>query len=121
VWREKLKEDQHVLVAFDGRLPQPRELALFRDDVLLVVFPGHPGGDAVTVPGYGTQYRLRQAPDGSRYYEPYSPPAPVDHPLPAAGSEVWVPPPPTPAPGNTIPPVTAPGRASPPDTVPTPN
>ena len=25
VWKEKLTDDLHVLVAFDGRLPHPRE------------------------------------------------------------------------------------------------
>ncbi len=45
-WKEKLKADVHALVAFDGKLPNPRELALFKDDVLLVVLPGPaaPGG-----------------------------------------------------------------------------
>jgi RNA polymerase sigma factor (sigma-70 family) len=120
VWKEKLKEDQHVLVAFDGRLPQPRELALLKDDVLLVVFPGHPGGDAVTIPGYGEMYRLRQAPDGSRYYEPYGPPSPASNNIPRPpGYET--PTPTIPAGSDTIPPAIAPNRTAPPDTVPTPN
>lgn len=41
-WKEKLKADVHALVAFDGKLPQPRELALFKDDTLLVVLPAAP-------------------------------------------------------------------------------
>ena len=32
-----------AMIAFDGRLPQPRELGLFKDDTLIVVLPG-PGG-----------------------------------------------------------------------------
>ena len=40
-WREKLKVDRHALIAYDGRLPLPRELQLFKDDVLLVVLPAH--------------------------------------------------------------------------------
>jgi len=43
-WRDKFKADVHALVAYDGKLPNPRELALFRDDALLVVLPsGSPG------------------------------------------------------------------------------
>jgi RNA polymerase sigma factor (sigma-70 family) len=38
-WKDRLKKDTHVLVAFDGRLPHPRELALFKDDTLVVVLP----------------------------------------------------------------------------------
>ena len=39
VWKEKLKTDQHVLLANEGKLPHPRELTLFRDDTLLIVLP----------------------------------------------------------------------------------
>jgi RNA polymerase sigma factor (sigma-70 family) len=39
VWKEKLKNDVHALVTFDGRLPNPRELTLFKDDTLIVVLP----------------------------------------------------------------------------------
>ena len=38
-WRDKFKNDVHALVAYDGKLPNPRELALFKDDALLVVLP----------------------------------------------------------------------------------
>jgi RNA polymerase sigma factor (sigma-70 family) len=38
-WKELLKSDVHVLVAFDGKLPNPRELTLFKSDTLLVVLP----------------------------------------------------------------------------------
>src|SRR5205823_2375923 len=41
---DKLKNDVHALVAFDGKLPNPRELALFKDDTLLVVLPNQAGG-----------------------------------------------------------------------------
>lgn len=40
-WKEKLKVDAHVLLAFDGKLPHPRELALFKDDTLILVLPGN--------------------------------------------------------------------------------
>ncbi|HSQ54972.1 MAG TPA: sigma-70 family RNA polymerase sigma factor, partial [Gemmata sp.] len=39
-WKEKFKVDVHVLVSLEGTLPNPRELALLKDDVLLVVLPG---------------------------------------------------------------------------------
>lgn len=35
VWKETLKADVHVLVSADGKLPNPRELALFKQDTLL--------------------------------------------------------------------------------------
>jgi hypothetical protein len=59
-WKDKLKNDLHALVAFDGRLPNPRELGLFKDDILIVVLPAQSGGAATyaetfapspTVPG----------------------------------------------------------------------
>jgi RNA polymerase sigma factor (sigma-70 family) len=100
VWREKLKEDQHVLVAFDGRLPQPRELTLFKDDTLLIVFPGHEIGEMAPVPI--TSYRQRITADGKTYYEPvttygYPPPAGAIPAAPGAGNY----PPPTPPTGET--------------------
>ncbi|HEV3383438.1 MAG TPA: sigma-70 family RNA polymerase sigma factor [Gemmata sp.] len=39
VWKEKLKVDIHVLIGFDGKLPNPRELTLFKDDTLLLILP----------------------------------------------------------------------------------
>jgi hypothetical protein len=45
-WREKLKSDVHVLLGFDGKLPNPRELTLFRDDTLLVVLTAPQAGAA---------------------------------------------------------------------------
>jgi hypothetical protein len=48
-WRDKFKNDVHALVAYDGRLPNPRELALFKEDALLVVLPaGAPGATTAT-------------------------------------------------------------------------
>ncbi len=41
-WKELFRRDVHVLIATDGRLPHPREMALFRQDTLLVVLPGTP-------------------------------------------------------------------------------
>ncbi|MBY0456437.1 MAG: RNA polymerase sigma factor, partial [Gemmataceae bacterium] len=38
-WKELLKADAHVLIAYDGKLPNPRELTLFKQDALLVVLP----------------------------------------------------------------------------------
>ena len=43
VWKDKLKVDVHALVAFDGRLPNPRELTLYKDDTLVVVLPSPMG------------------------------------------------------------------------------
>jgi hypothetical protein len=45
-WKDKLKNDVHCLIAFDGKLPHPRELGLFKDDTLIVVLPGHGGATA---------------------------------------------------------------------------
>lgn len=103
-WKEKLKDDTHVLLAFDGRLPHPRELALFKDDALLVVFPtGISDADSNLTSTSGGLYRPRVGPDGTTYYEPVqnSPTAPVmeslrpDHPL--------TPPPSTDTPGPVVP------------------
>lgn len=49
-WKAQLKTDQHALVAFDGRLPLPRELQLFKDDTLLIVFPASGGADPFWAP-----------------------------------------------------------------------
>lgn len=50
-WRDKLKNDVHALVAYDGKLPNPRELALFKDDILLIVLPsGSPNAANWVVP-----------------------------------------------------------------------
>ena len=38
-WKDKMKNDVHVLIGYDGKLPNPRKLALYKDDTLLVVLP----------------------------------------------------------------------------------
>jgi RNA polymerase sigma factor (sigma-70 family) len=48
-WKDKFKADVHVLIGLDGRLPHPRELALFKEDTLLVVVPTPTQPN----PGYG--------------------------------------------------------------------
>jgi RNA polymerase sigma factor (sigma-70 family) len=122
VWKEKLREDQHVLVAFDGRLPHPRELGLFKDDVLLIVFLGQPGLDAPATPGFRTNFVQRsyyepvQHPDGTISYVlrttyqpvPSNPPAPdanPSHVIPGAPPDPSLPPTATPPaiPGSGIP------------------
>jgi RNA polymerase sigma factor (sigma-70 family) len=50
-WKETLKSDVHVLVSADGKLPNPRELALFKQDTLVIVLPS-----AVVLPGNGPRY-----------------------------------------------------------------
>jgi hypothetical protein len=39
-WKDKLKNDVHALISNDGKLPNPRELALFKEDTLIIVVPG---------------------------------------------------------------------------------
>jgi RNA polymerase sigma factor (sigma-70 family) len=36
-WMEKLKNDTHALIEFHGKVPNPRDLTLFKDDVLVIV------------------------------------------------------------------------------------
>ncbi|MBP3960272.1 sigma-70 family RNA polymerase sigma factor [Gemmata sp. G18] len=43
VWKETLKNDVHALITNDGKLPNPRELALFKQDTLLIVLPAPAG------------------------------------------------------------------------------
>lgn len=38
-WKDLFRSDVHVLVSTDGKLPNPRELALFKQDTLLVILP----------------------------------------------------------------------------------
>jgi hypothetical protein len=47
VWKESLSSDVHALVANDGKLPNPRELALFKQDTLLIVLPAAPATPAI--------------------------------------------------------------------------
>jgi hypothetical protein len=42
-WKELLKSDVHALIARDGKLPNPREMTLFKADTLLVVLPPQQG------------------------------------------------------------------------------
>jgi RNA polymerase sigma factor (sigma-70 family) len=99
-WKDLLKNDLHVLVAHDGRLPNPRELTLFKQDTLVVVLP------AVTAPA---------TPDGIQGYAPRTyyvptapavpalPPAPAVFPPPAARPTVTPPAPRPAAPGSVVP------------------
>ncbi|HYH67594.1 MAG TPA: hypothetical protein VD866_23050, partial [Urbifossiella sp.] len=109
-WREKLQNDQHVLVAWGGVVPNPRELALFKDDTLVVVFAG--GGTVAEggAPGARTEYRVIVQPDGSHAYVPFTAPPP----LPGSYTPLALPPEPAriPSPSNRRAP--APGS----DTVP---
>ncbi len=68
-WRTKFEQDQHVLLAWGGVVPNPRELVLFKDDTLVVVLPGMPaGGGQYGIPR--TAYRQVQMPDGTVHYQP---------------------------------------------------
>ncbi len=46
-WKDKLKVDVHVLMGFDGKLPNPRELTLFKEDTLLLILPANSALNAV--------------------------------------------------------------------------
>jgi RNA polymerase sigma factor (sigma-70 family) len=74
VWKETLKADVHVLVSNDGKLPNPRELALFKQDTLVVVLPSI----APVAPRYGVPATIpaQSAPRTTRPALP--PPAPTD-------------------------------------------
>jgi len=97
-WKSALKTDQHVLVQFDGRLPLPRELQLFKDDTLLIVFPGsgsapgaYSGVEGFWTPGAQGQggnnvYQFR----GGTGFAPPAPPA-----VPALPAQLVPPTPPT--------------------------
>ncbi|MBN9519597.1 RNA polymerase sigma factor [bacterium] len=68
-WRAKFEQDQHVLIAWGGVVPNPRELVLFKDDTLVVVLPGMPAGGG-QFPAARTPYRAIQMPDGTVQYQP---------------------------------------------------
>lgn len=74
-WKAQLKTDQHVLVAFDGRLPLPRELTLFRDDTLLIVFPRGEGYEAHWPQFFQGQGAFNLS-EFRGVYAPAAPPAP---------------------------------------------
>jgi RNA polymerase sigma factor (sigma-70 family) len=76
-WRDKFKNDVHALVAYDGRLPNPRELALFKDDALLVVLPaGAPGAATYAIPSLPGPPRGVYDPVVPRPAQPATPRAP---------------------------------------------
>ncbi|HEY1187430.1 MAG TPA: sigma-70 family RNA polymerase sigma factor [Gemmata sp.] len=66
-WKEMLKTDVHALIANDGKLPNPRELTLFKPDTLLIVLPALA---APTRAGYATTTS-----GGATYYAPVAPSA----------------------------------------------
>lgn len=76
-WKDQFKSDVHVLIAHDGKLPNPRELTLFKPDTLLVVLPG-----LAATAGYSAVTE-----GGRTFYFPE---------VPNANPTVAVPPPPTP-------------------------
>lgn len=103
-WKGQLKADVHVLLTRDGKLPNPRELTLFKADTLLIVLPAPtPTAPSVYAPVAGS---------GGVWYPPTAPPAPAVPALPPAST--------TPAP-RAVPPIRPAAPALPPQpTVPTP-
>jgi hypothetical protein len=97
-WKEMLKGDVHALIAYDGKLPNPRELTLFKQDTLLVVLPA--SASPVT-------YAPRTV-NGNTYYVPTVPGTPAVPAPPAthppATTPRLAPPAPRPAPTPTAPP-----------------
>ncbi len=93
VWKEKLKVDVHVLLAFDGKLPHPRELALFKEDTLLLILPAGstppPGPTPPHAPVINA-YPAGMSPQ--TYYEPQTTYVPRTTLVPSTN---YVPPPPT--------------------------
>ncbi|MFO0806934.1 MAG: RNA polymerase sigma factor [Gemmataceae bacterium] len=91
VWKEKLKADQHVLLATEGKLPHPRELTLFKDDTLVIVLPSHtveyavpaPSADAFRRSGGGALYEVVP---GAEWPKPAVPPTPALAPSFPAGA-----------------------------------
>lgn len=59
-WKAQLKSDVHALVAADGKLPNPRELTLFKADTLLIVLPAAPAA-VPAVSGQGGVYTIPPA------------------------------------------------------------
>ena len=111
-WKEKLKTDVHALVGFDGRLPNPRELGLFKDDTLIVVLPAGSGGATYgdTLAPLTTSTAPFAQPGGAAtVYPPSGYPTPSVQP-PAANFPVPMRPPSTPRPGRPT--------ATPPGTIP---
>jgi RNA polymerase sigma factor (sigma-70 family) len=113
-WKEKLKADVHCLVSFDGKLPHPRELTLFKDDTLIVVLPGHAG----VAQDYGFPAPPAVAEPGNNFTTP--PAVPAGQPGFPTPTTAPLPLPPQPGrpgrPGNALPPT--PGAPSAPNALP---
>ncbi|QJW98153.1 RNA polymerase sigma factor [Frigoriglobus tundricola] len=114
-WKDALKNDVHALIASDGKLPNPRELTLFKPDTLLIVLPGSVGYPAppVAQPFSATGYN----------YTPVTEYAPRTYYVPTpAGRPTQPPVPPLAQPQRTSPPVqSGPSVESvPPQVIPTP-
>jgi hypothetical protein len=125
VWKEKLKVDNHVLLSFDGKLPHPRELAIFKEDTLILimpasVFPPVPAPPhAPAINGYPTTTTP------PTYYVPQTSYVPQTNYVPSTNSA-----PPPPAISNVLPPTAevpqppsrqlTPPSATPPSTPPQP-
>ena len=107
VWKDKLKMDTHVLIAYDGRLPNPREMTLFKEDTLLVVMPALPNTPA---PSASAPPALRSMPATS------APQALPNTPAPSTSAPQALPS--TPAPAPTAP-RTAPATPQTPSVKPT--
>lgn len=88
-WKELLKSDVHALVAHDGKLPNPRELTLFKQDTLLIVLPA--GASAPAQHGY----TVTTTASGQTYYAP-SASVPAVPPVTTVRPNVAFPPPPPP-------------------------
>jgi len=117
-WKELFKNDVHALVSHDGKLPNPRELTLFKQDTLLVVLPS-------VTPTSIYQVAPGNAPTPTPYYIPSTPalpPQPAPAVLPPQSVRPAAPPvaPRAPAPGSLIPPPPLPGSLPPDDLPPTP-
>jgi RNA polymerase sigma factor (sigma-70 family) len=114
VWKEKLKTDCHVLLAFDGKLPHPRELAIFKDDTLMLILPTNPFTQFTVPPTHAPT--VNGYPPGmtpQTYYEPQTTYVPrttlvpsTNYPPPQPTSEVYPPyvPRTTPVPSPNYPP-----------------
>jgi len=120
-WKDKLKADVHVLIGADGRLPNPRELTLFKDDILIVVLPAVPPDVAVLegTHGYAPALLPSTSPPAVRYgggqNTPH--PAPPRTTTPPATSPVPSRPATAPPPANSLPHLgipfgTTPGRSN---------
>ena len=105
-WKELLKSDVHALIAQDGKLPNPRELTLFKTDTLLIVLPAQtpipPTYGAATVGG-NTFYAPAAPATSAVRAGGAAPPAPTAPALPPLAL-----PKPAPQPEDVLPPVKLP-------------